>query len=151
MAEEKDNTPNAEKPAATPVPAPPPKPAAPPPPPKPKGPQQEPWSHPIVDALKEKFGEEILKSYSFLTQNQIEVKKARILEIMAFLRDNSIIPCNYLVDETAVHWPKTEEFEIVYILYSFDKNEYLRSMVHLKHLDTLQARVKNLETLVKPK
>ena len=38
---------------------------------------------------------------------------------MTFLRDNTISPFNYLVDETAVHWPKDEEFEIVYILYSF--------------------------------
>ena len=53
------------KPAAA-VPPPPPKPAAPAAPPKPKGPLPEPWSDPLVDALKEKFGAEILKSYSLL-------------------------------------------------------------------------------------
>ncbi len=40
------------------------KPAAPAAPPKPKGPLQEPWTSPLVDALKEKFGEQIVKSYS---------------------------------------------------------------------------------------
>jgi len=96
--------------AAVPKPPPPPpgaKPATPAAPPKPKGPQQEPWSSPLVDAIKEKFGGEFIKSYSFIGQNQIEVKKDRIAEIMTFLRDNTIVPFNYLVDETAVHWPKT--------------------------------------------
>jgi len=117
VAEEKDN-PNTEKPpeaAKVPPPA-PPKPATPPPPPKPpaaagahppppkpKGPAQEPWTAPIVDALKEEFGGEILKSYSFIGQNQIDVKKTRIAEIMTFLRDNSVVPFDYLADETAVH------------------------------------------------
>src|SRR5207244_2486449 len=121
--------------AAVPKPPPPPpgaKPAAPAAPPKPKGPQQEPWSSPLVDAIKEKFGGEFIKSYSFLGQNQIEVKKDRIAEIMTFLRDNDIVPLNYLVDETAVHWPKTEEFEIVYILYSYSKNESIRVMYRIK-------------------
>ena len=115
--------------AAAPKPPPPPpgaKPAAPAAPPKPKGPQQEPWTSPLVDALKEKFGGEFVKSYSFLGQNQIEVKKDRIAEIMTFFRDNPIVPFNYLVDETAVHWPKEEQFEIVYILYSFEKNDRIR-------------------------
>src|SRR5215467_11813837 len=112
MADEekpKPETPAGEPKAAVPKPPPPPpgaKPAAPAAPPKPKGPQQEPWSSPLVDALKEKFGGEFIKSYSFITQNQIEVKKDRIAEIMMFLRDNTIVPFSYLADETAVHWPK---------------------------------------------
>src|SRR5438477_12882670 len=102
--------------AAAPKPPPPPpgaKPAGPAVPPKPKGPQQEPWSSPLVDAIKQKFGGEFVKSYSFIGQNQIELKKDRIAEIMRFLRDNEIATFNHLVDETAVHWPKKEEFEIV--------------------------------------
>ena len=66
-----------------------------------------------MDALKEKFSTQFVKAYSFLGQNNIEVKKALIAEIMTFMRDNPITPCNYLADETAVHWPKDEEFEIV--------------------------------------
>ena len=143
MADEPKDSQPPEKPAeppkaAVPKPPPPPpgaKPAAPAAPPKPKGPQQEPWTSPLVDAIKEKFGGEFLKSYSFLGQNQIELKKDRIAEIMTFLRDNDISPFNYLVDETAVHWPKTEEFEVVYILYSFAKNEYLRVKTRIKEWD----------------
>ena len=52
----------------------------------------EPWSDPLVDALKEKFGAELIKAYSFIGQNQIEIEKGRLVEIMTFLRDNE-------------HWP----------------------------------------------
>jgi len=129
--------------AAVPKPPPPPgaKPAAPAAPPKPKGPQQEPWSSPLVDAIKEKFGGEFIKSYSFIGQNQIEVKKDRIAEIMTFLRDNTIVPFNYLVDETAVHWPKDEQFEIVYILYSFPKNEHVRVKTRIKEFEEIESVV----------
>jgi NADH-quinone oxidoreductase subunit C len=127
---------------AVPKPPPPPpgaKPAAPAAPAKPKGPQQEPWSSPLVDAIKEKFGSEFVKSYSFIGQNNIEMKKDRIGEIMRFLRDNTIMPFSYLVDETAVHWPKDEQFEIVYILYSFEKNEYLRAKTRIKEYESLES------------
>ena len=99
MADEPKDSQQPEKPAeppkaAVPKPPPPPpgaKPAVPAAPPKPKGPQQEPWTSPLVDAIKEKFGGEFLKSYSFLGQNQIELKKDRIAEIMTFLRDNDLL------------------------------------------------------------
>src|SRR6184192_4431198 len=135
----KPAAPAGEPKAAAPKPPPPPPGAKPAPPPKPKGPQQEPWSSPLVDALKEKFGGEFIKSYSFLTQNQIEVKKDRIAEIMTFLRDNTISPFDYLVDETAVHWPKTEEFEIVYILYSHAKNERVRVKTRIKEWEPIES------------
>jgi len=137
----KPAAPAGEPKAAAPKPPPPPPGAKPAPPPKPKGPQQEPWSSPLVDALKEKFGGEFIKSYSFLTQNQIEVKKDRIAEIMTFLRDNTISPFDYLVDETAVHWPKTEEFEIVYILYSHAKNERIRVKTRIKEWEPIESVV----------
>jgi NADH-quinone oxidoreductase subunit C len=127
------------KPAAPLPPKPPGAPAAPAAPPKPKGPVPEPWSHPIVDALKGNFPEEFVKAYSFLGQNQIEVKKPRIAAIMTFMRDNTLMPFNYLADETAVHWPKTEEFEIVYILYSFKHNEYLRMKTRVKEWEPIES------------
>jgi NADH-quinone oxidoreductase subunit C len=125
---------------AIPKPPPPPKPAA-ATPPKPKGPVQEPWSHPLVDAIKTKFGDPLLKAYSFVGQNQIEVKAAHLIEIMTFLRDNEILPCAYLVDETAVHWPKEEQFELVYILYSFPKNEHLRVKTRIKEWEQIESVV----------
>jgi NADH-quinone oxidoreductase subunit C len=125
---------------ATPVPPKPPAAAgAPAAPPKPKGPVPEPWSSPLVDLLKEKFATQFVKSWSFLGQNNIEVKKALITEIMTFMRDNTISPFTYLVDETAVHWPKTEEFEIVYILYSFQTNEHVRVKTRIKEWEPIES------------
>jgi len=69
------------------------------------------------------------------------VKKGRITEIMTFMRDNDIMPCSYLADETAVHWPKEEEFEIVYILYSFKANEYLRMKTRIKEWEDIESVV----------
>jgi len=131
----------AEPKAANPKPPPPPPGAKPAAPSKPKGPAQEPWSSPLVDAIKERFGDQFVKAYSFIGQNQIEVKKDRIVEIMAFLRDNDIVPFNYLADETAVHWPKEEQFEIVYILYSFTKNERVRVKTRIKEWEEIESVV----------
>src|SRR5262249_45604707 len=134
----------AEPKAAVPKPPPPPpgaKPAAPAVPPKPKGPQQEPWTSPLVEALKAKFGGEFIKSYSFFGQNQIELKKSSFAELMVFLRDKGIMPFNYLADETAVHWPKEESFELVYILYSFSKNESLRVKPRIKEYEPIESVV----------
>ena len=149
MADEKENQPEkpaepakpAEPKAAAPKPPPPPPGAKPAAPPKPKGPVPEPWSSPLVDAIKEKFADQFVKAYSFIGQNQIELKKDRILEIMTFLRDNGIAPFNYLVDETAVHWPKDEQFELVYTLYSFTKNEHVRVKVRIKEWEPVESVV----------
>jgi NADH-quinone oxidoreductase subunit C len=150
VAEEKDsgqtekpaeNQPGELKAAPPPKPATPPPPAKPAAPPKPKGPVPEPWSHPLVDAVKERFGGEFVKAYSFIGQNQIEFKKDRILEIMTFLRDNEIMPLNYLADETAVHWPKEDQFELVYILYSFKNNEYLRVKARIRESEDIESVV----------
>ena len=56
----------------------------------------EPWTSPLVEALKAKFGEQIVKSFSFIGQNQIQIKKDRLVEIMTFLRDNDIMPFSLL-------------------------------------------------------
>jgi NADH-quinone oxidoreductase subunit C len=169
VADEKENPQEqSEKPAAGPTPTPPPKPATPPPPgepkaaapkppvpppppkpagaapaapPKPKGPVPEPWTSPLVEALKAKFGDQVVKSYSFIGQNQIEIKKDRVLEIMMFLRDYEPSPFSYLVDETAVHWPKDESFELVYIMYSFAANDRLRVKCRIKEWESIESVV----------
>ena len=61
------------------------------------------------------------------------------MEIMRFLRDNDIVPFNYLVDETAVHWPKEEQFEIVYIVYSFAKNERVRVKTRIQEYEPIES------------
>jgi NADH-quinone oxidoreductase subunit C len=46
--------------------------------------------------------------------------------VIVFLKEERHF--DYLVDITAVHWPKREEapFDLIYILYSFARNERIR-------------------------
>jgi NADH-quinone oxidoreductase subunit C len=123
------------------------KPAVPKPPPKkparkkPKGPVPGPWSSPLVDALREKFPGQVLDSYKFISQRQILIKKDRVTEIMGFLRRNDIEAFDFLSDETATHWPKEEEFELVYNLYSFETNDRLRVKARIKEWEQVESLV----------
>jgi NADH-quinone oxidoreductase subunit C len=107
-----------EKPAAAAAPA---KPAA---PPKPAGPTPQPWNSPLVAKLTKQFGSGI-QPLTYLGQNYLQVDRSLIPTILQMLRDEEQF--DYCVDITAVHYPKREkQFEIVWILYSFPKNERVR-------------------------
>ena len=108
---------------------------------KPKGPVPEPWSAPLVDALREKFPGQVLDSYKFISQRQILIRKDRVTEIMEFLRRNEIEPFDFLSDETATHWPREEEFELVYNLYSFETNDRLRVKARIKEWEQIESLV----------
>ena len=57
-------------------------------------------------------------------------------------RDASIPAARlYVWPATAVHWPKDEQFEIVYILYSFEKNEHLRVKARIKEWEPIESVV----------
>lgn len=101
------------------VPKPPPKPPA---PPKPKGPQKEPWEDDLVAAIQKTYPEEFREAYKFLGLRHLVVGRERITDILRFLRENPIEPFDFLSDETATHWPKDEEFELVYVLFSFQSH-----------------------------
>jgi NADH-quinone oxidoreductase subunit C len=119
------------------VPKPPPKPA----PKKPKGPQKEPYSGPLVDALNEKFPAELVDSYTYVGARQFVIKKDRLTEVMGFLRRNEVEPLDFLSDETATHWPKEEEFELVYVLYSFQTKQRLMVKARIKEWETIESLV----------
>jgi len=119
-----------EKPAAEaakpapPKPA-PPKPAAPPPPKPPATMLATPWESDLARELKQSFGESIRETSTYLGQNFIVAKPDAAIPILEYLKLESDF--DYLVDITAVDWPKrAERFDIVYILYSFSRNERVR-------------------------
>ena len=112
----------APKPAAPPRPA--PKPAAPPPPPPD-------WTGDLPDALKEEFGEKVSEFIAYQGQPSFVAQMDAAYEVVETLRD--IHGFDYLVDVTAVHWPKRDEaFDIIYVLYSFDRNERIRMKVRIR-------------------
>ena len=107
-----------EKPAAA---AAPPKPAA---PAKPAGPTPQPWESEMVARLRGRYGSGI-DPKTYLGQNYIVADPSIVYELLQILRDEEQF--DYCVDITAVHYPKREKpFDVVWILYSFARNERIR-------------------------
>jgi NADH-quinone oxidoreductase subunit C len=124
-----------EKPA---VPKPP---AAPKPPPKPKGPQKAPFDGPLVAAINERFSGELTEAYTFLGTRNLVIRKDRLTEIMTFLRRNDVEPFDFLSDETATHWPAEDEFELIYVLFSFKTNTRIIVKARTKEWETIESMV----------
>lgn len=125
-----EQKPAAEKtaPAQSSAPAIPPKaPAAekPAPPAKPAGPVPVPWDSPLTARLKGQYGSGIAEANTYLGQNYFVVDSSLIPELLQVLRDQEQF--DYCVDLTAAHYPNREkQFDVIWILYSFAKNERIR-------------------------
>ena len=130
-----DSTPPARPAGEAPKPA-PPKAAAPAPaghaaPPKaPAVMAATPWDSELARDLKEHFGDAIAEASTYLGQNFVVVKPDSVIPVLEYLKLEADF--DYLVDVTAVDWPKRpERFDIVYILYSFSRNERLRVKAYI--------------------
>ncbi len=126
-AAEKPAAAAAEKPAAA-VSAAPAKPAAPAAKPaapaKPAGPVPLPWTSPLVEKYRSQYGS-ALDAQTYLGQNYLSVDRSLIPDLLRLLRDEEQF--DYCVDLTAAHYPKREkQFDVVWILYSFPRNERVR-------------------------
>ena len=118
---EGEKKPAAEKPAAA-ASAAPAKPAA--PAAKPAGPVPLPWTSPLVEKYRSQYGSGV-DAQTYLGQNYLTVDRSLIPDILRLLRDEEQF--DYCVDITAVHYPKREkQFDVVWILYSFPRNERVR-------------------------
>jgi NADH-quinone oxidoreductase subunit C len=117
-----------EKPAAA---AATPKPAA---PAKPAGPTPQPWESEMVARLRGRYGSGI-DPKTYLGQNYIVADPSIVYELLQILRADEQF--DYCVDVTAVHYPqrKDQEFDIVWILYSFEHNHRVRVKTMLKDGD----------------
>ncbi len=117
-------------PGATPASAKPPagapaKPAAPPPPPKPAGPVPVPWESEMVKRLKQRFGSGIQDASTYLGQSYLVVDRSIVYDVLQEFHDEEEF--DYLVDCTATHYPpRPQPFEVIWILYSFPRNERIR-------------------------
>ncbi len=84
-----------------------------------------PWDGELPGRLKERFGEQINAAASYLGQNFLVVKPEAVFDLIEYLKLEAGF--EYLVDITAVDYPKRElRFDLVYILYSFERNERVR-------------------------
>src|ERR1017187_9204478 len=101
----------------------PPKPAAPPKPPATMA--AVPWDSDLAHAVKERFGDGILATSTYLGQDFVFTKAESAVPVLEYLKLEGDF--DYLVDITAVDWPKrAERFDLVYIVYSFPHNQRVR-------------------------
>jgi NADH-quinone oxidoreductase subunit C len=128
--------PPAEKPVV-PAAAAPAKPAA---APKPAGPVPEPWNSAIPEDLRNRFGSAIKEANTYLGQNYLLVDRAVVYDVLSILRAEHEF--DYCVDITAVHYPKRElQFELVWVLYSFARNERMRVKTQVKDGEPVPSAV----------
>ncbi len=85
-----------------------------------------PWESELTAALKTTFGDEIVEFATYRGQDFLVARPDAVPNILEYLKYEAAY--DYLVDVTAVHWPKRtgEEFDLIYILYSFARNHRLR-------------------------
>jgi NADH-quinone oxidoreductase subunit C len=102
------------------------KPAAPAPPPPPPV-----WEGDLPSALQDEFGERVAEFIAYQGQPSFVAQTDAAHEVVDSLR--KIHEFDYLVDITAVHWPKREAaFDIIYVLYSFSGNQRIRLKIRVK-------------------
>ncbi len=92
---------------------------------KPAGPGPEPWTSPLVTKLKARYGSGVREAATDRGQNYLVLDSSITHEILCILCEQEEF--DYCVDITAVHYPKREKpFDLVWILYSFARNQRLR-------------------------
>jgi NADH-quinone oxidoreductase subunit C len=119
-------TPPAEAKPAAPKPAPPkPAPAHAAPPKPPATMAATPWDTDLSRDLKDRFAGQVTETSTYLGQNFAVVKPDAVIAVLEYLKLEADF--DYLVDITAVDWPKrADRFDLVYVLYSFSRNERMR-------------------------
>lgn len=87
--------------------------------------QTQPWQDDLTGRLAERFGSQIAEFSSYQAQNFLVCAPDAALPVIEYLKQAEGF--DYLVDLTAVHYPNREQaFDLIYILYSFSRNERLR-------------------------
>jgi NADH-quinone oxidoreductase subunit C len=115
----------------------PPKPSA---PPKAAGPVPVSWESPLVDKFKRQYGSGIREASTYLGQNYFVVDASILAEILQLLRNDEQF--DYCVDVTAVHYPnRQQQFEVIWILYSFARNQRIRVKAMIADGESLPTSV----------
>lgn len=87
--------------------------------------QTTPWQDELTGRLSERFGSTIAEFSTYLGQNFLIAEPDGAIAVIDYLKTAEGF--DYLADLTAVHYPAREkQFELIYILYSFPRNERIR-------------------------
>jgi NADH-quinone oxidoreductase subunit C len=107
--------------------------------PKPAAPVPTPWDSPMIAKLKRSYGSG-MEPLTHLGQNYMVVDRSLIPEILQVLCNEEEF--DYCVDITAVHYPKREkQFDVVWVLYSFPRNERIRVKTLIADGESLPSSV----------
>ena len=89
-----------------------------------------PWDSDLAREIKERFGDRISETSTYLGQNFLVAKPEAVIPVLEYLKLEADF--DYLVDLTAVDWPKrAERFDLVYVVYSFARNERVRIKAYI--------------------
>ncbi len=89
-----------------------------------------PWENELTQQITAALPNHKFQFQSYLEQNFVVCSAAQLLGLAQCLYTEQQF--DFLVDLTAVDYPKQElRFELVYILYSFSRNERLRIKTHV--------------------
>lgn len=93
----------------------------------------------IISIIKDKFKKEILQIETD-PDLTVYVSKDKILPICQFLHDSSELNFVYLSDITGVDYPqRNPRFDVVYHLYSIDKNHRIRVKIGIDEGKTVYS------------
>lgn len=96
----------------------------------------EPRDNIVLAKLTERFGGDIVSTHSHFGDDTALVRRERIVEICAFLRDDTDCRFDFAMDLTAVDYlGETPRFEVVYHLYSLKNRQRVRIKVRLGEED----------------
>jgi NADH-quinone oxidoreductase subunit C len=109
-------------------------------PPKPPAPKTDPWESPLIEKLRRAYGSGLREASTYMQQNYMVVDKSIASDVLRHLRDQEQF--DYCVDVTAVHYPKRDEqFEVIWILYSFARNQRIRVKTQIKEGEPVPSAV----------
>ena len=93
----------------------------------------------MVAKLKSNYGSGV-EPLTYAGQNYMVVDRSLIPEILQVLRNDEQF--DYCVDITAVHYPQREkQFDVVWVLYSFARNERIRVKTQIIDGESLPSSV----------
>ncbi len=95
----------------------------------------------LIDNLKKSFGSDIVETTVFKGEVTHCVEKMALRSICSFLKNDSALEMNYLVDILGVDMktlkPDSPRFEVVYHLYSTSKKHRIRLKIRLADGDSV--------------
>lgn len=81
----------------------------------------------IIDALKQKFGDQVIEAAEFRDELTVIVPKDRIVEVCRFLKEDPAMQFDLLADLCGIDmYTPLKRFGVIYNLYSLTKRHRIR-------------------------